>query len=67
MSTEFKEFCSNSECNYTNTYTRIPGPNKFCTKCGSKIISKCSSCNNDFPKITENFCPECGTKIKESK
>lgn len=38
---------------------------KFCSSCGTKLVSTCPNCQHDVPFGLE-FCPECGISMKPS-
>jgi len=65
----FLGFCSNPSCGYQTKYERMYDPvppEKFCTICGSPMISRCSSCDKIFTESVKTFCQNCGTRIKQT-
>ena len=40
----------------------IPAGSKFCSDCGTRIVTNCPQCGKKVEPGTR-FCPECGTKL----
>lgn len=40
-----------------------PRENTFCTECGNKIGKVCAKCGHSI-KMTDNYCPKCGSKTE---
>jgi len=64
MNKDLMEFCSDPKCTYSFTHTLVDPDIHFCTRCGAKLITKCSKCENKFSNGTEKYCSNCGTIIK---
>lgn len=43
---------------------KVDANENFCSKCGAPIYTKCNECNT-VNKTTDEFCRNCGKKLKE--
>lgn len=55
--------CDSSLINYKVSMYQY-GRDKFCSKCGTQLLSKCSDCKGSGDG---GYCTDCGRKLKCSK
>lgn len=55
-------WCSNQECDHMDYFNTEKGekPQKFCTQCGSPMVSVCPNCGSYRSDREDKFCPDCG-------
>lgn len=57
-------YCGSKDCDYTKTVIMGEEPKKFCGKCGSLMITECSSCGAFRESANTKCCEDCGKPYK---
>lgn len=59
------EYCGSETCSHSKYWSpRDEQPDKFCTQCGSLMITECTNCSKPREEMTDKFCPHCGKAYK---
>lgn len=54
-------------CPNCNFFCHVNEPDEFCSKCGEKLIAKCTECGHSIDNPYAKFCKYCGVSLPGRK